>query len=48
MIVEDLSNADCLVVPKEVYRQVAEFLKADAELDCPRRLARCWWSARGR
>ncbi|MCA9775955.1 MAG: NADH-quinone oxidoreductase subunit C [Candidatus Eremiobacteraeota bacterium] len=32
MIVEDLSNPDCLVVPLEIYRKVAEFLKSDEEL----------------
>jgi NADH-quinone oxidoreductase subunit C len=33
LVVEDLSNADCLVVPQEIYRQVAEFLNRDEELN---------------
>ena len=33
LIVEDLDNADALVVPKEIYRSVAELLKSDPELD---------------
>lgn len=33
LIVEDLSNPDALVVPKEFYRVIAEFLRNDPELD---------------
>jgi NADH-quinone oxidoreductase subunit C len=33
MIVEDLANPDCLVIPQELYRPIAEFLKNDDELN---------------
>lgn len=33
LIVEDLSNPDALVVPKDFYRPIAELLRSDAELD---------------
>lgn len=33
MIVEDLSNADSLVVPREIYRELLVFLKEDPELN---------------
>ncbi|MFA5504312.1 MAG: NADH-quinone oxidoreductase subunit C [Vulcanimicrobiota bacterium] len=32
IVVEDLENSDCLVVPEGLYRRVAEFLKSDEEL----------------
>lgn len=32
LIVEDLSNPDCLVIPQNAYRSIAQFLKDDEEL----------------
>ena len=31
IIVEDLSNADCLLIPQEIYRPVAELLNSNEE-----------------
>ncbi len=33
LIVEDLDNHDALVVPREIYLEVAELLRTDEELD---------------
>lgn len=32
IIVEDLNNSDALTIPKEIYREAAEFLRNDEEL----------------
>ena len=47
LIVEDLSNSDCLVVPHEIYRAVAEFLRDDDELQFSLQKGECGMGAKG-